>query len=102
MRKPVAGNGRRYKMREELIEVSTEIFHLLQKRVPGYISLAEEKPGPTQKILVGVEVYNEFIDRAIARHQTLDQVVREAWVRSCLQVLKGSDLTSAPKRMKKA
>lgn len=66
-------------MGEHVIDVSTEVFHLLQKRAPGYISLAEEKPGPTQKILVGEEVYTRFIDRAIARRQTLDQVVREAW-----------------------
>ena len=89
-------------MREELIEVSTEVFHFLQKRVPSYISLAEEKPGPTQKIFVAEDIYTEFIDRAISHRQTLDQVIREAWVRSCLQVLSGSDLTSSPKRMKQA
>ena len=89
-------------MREELIEISTEVFHLLQKRVPAYISLTEKKPGPTQKILVGEEVYTELIDRAISNRQTLDQVIREAWVRSCLQTLPGPDHTGAPKRMKKA
>jgi hypothetical protein len=88
-------------MREELIEISTEIFHLLQKRIPRYISLATEKPGPTQKILVAEDVYTEFIDRAICNRQTLDQVVREAWVRSCLQTLAGPDHIGAPKRMKK-
>jgi hypothetical protein len=100
MQRPIVGNGRSYKMRQEVIEISTEVFHFLQKRVPAYISLADEKPGPTQKILVAEEVYTEFIDRAIAHHRTLDQVVREAWVKSCLQVLSGSDLTSSPKRMK--
>jgi hypothetical protein len=100
MQRPIVGNGRSYRMRQEVIEVSTEVFHFLQRRVPAYISLAEEKPGPTQKILVAEEVYTEFIDRAISHRQTLDRVVREAWVKSCLQVLSGSDLTSSPKRMK--
>ncbi len=89
-------------MRQEVIEVSTEVFRFLQKRVPAYISLAEEKPGLTQKILVAEDIYAEFIDRAIARRQTLDQVVREVWVKSCLQALSGSDLTGSPKRMKQA
>lgn len=64
-------------MQEHVIEVSTEVFQLLQRLAPGYVEWAEEKPGPTQKILVGEDVYNEFIDRAIAHRQTLDQVVRE-------------------------
>jgi hypothetical protein len=102
MQGPIVGNGRKYKMHQEVIEVSTEVFHFLQRRVPAYITLAEEKPGPTQKILVAEDIYTEFIDRAIFRRQTLDQVVRDAWVKSCLQVLSGSDLTSSPKRMKQA
>lgn len=65
-------------MHENVIDISTEVFHLLQRRAPGYVAWADEKPGPTQKILVDDDVYNEFIDRAIAHHQTLDQVVREA------------------------
>lgn len=63
-------------MHEYVIEISTEVFHLVQKRAPGYVAWAEEKPGPTQKILVGDDVYTEFIDRAIAHRQTLDEVVR--------------------------
>jgi hypothetical protein len=65
-------------MREHLLEITTEVFHLLQKRPPGYLSWSDEKPGPTQRILVTDEVYIELIDRAIAKHKTLDQVVREA------------------------
>jgi hypothetical protein len=65
-------------MREYVIDVSTEVFHVVQQQTPGYVSWGEEKPGPTQKILVEEDVYTEFIDRAIAHRQTLDQVIREA------------------------
>jgi hypothetical protein len=64
-------------MHQHVIEISTEIFHLLQRRAPGYVEWAEEKPDPTQKIVVEDDVYSEFIDRAIAHRQTLDDVVRE-------------------------
>jgi hypothetical protein len=63
---------------EQVIEITTEVFHLLQKRTPGYLSCLDEKPGPTQRILVTDEVYRELIDRAIAHRKTLDQLVREA------------------------
>ena len=69
-------------MRNHVIDISTAVFHLLQKRAPGYVAWAEEKPGPTQKIVVGDDVYTEFIDRAIAHRQTLDQVVREACLKT--------------------
>ena len=65
-------------MSEYVIEITTEVFHLLQRRTPGYLSYSDEKPGPTQQILVTDEVYRELIDRAIAKHKTLDQVVRDA------------------------
>ncbi|MGD1021019.1 MAG: hypothetical protein ABSA12_17060 [Verrucomicrobiia bacterium] len=65
-------------MREQVIEVSTEVFRVVQQQAPGYITWGEEKPGPTQKILVAEDVYTEFIDRAIAHRQTLDQVICEA------------------------
>ena len=68
-------------MREHVIDISTEVFHLLQQQDPGYVSWGEEKPGPTQKILVEEDVYTEFIDRAIAHRQTLDQVIRELCTR---------------------
>jgi DNA-binding NarL/FixJ family response regulator len=69
---------RRIQMREQVIDISTEIFHVVQQQAPGYVSWGEEKPGPTQKILVEEDVYTEFIDRAIAHRQTLDQVICEA------------------------
>jgi hypothetical protein len=64
-------------MHLHVIEVTTEVFHLLQRRAPGYVEWAEEKPGPMQRIVVEDDVYSEFINRAIARRQTLDEVVRE-------------------------
>jgi hypothetical protein len=69
-------------MRKHVIDISTEVFHLLQEQAPGYVSWFDEKPGPTQKILLRDDVYIEFIDRAIAHRQTLDQVVREAWTKT--------------------
>ena len=69
-------------MRIQVIEISTEVFRLLQKRAPRFVEWSEEKPGPTQKILLEDDVYIEFIDRAIAHRQTLDQVVREACTRT--------------------
>ncbi len=65
-------------MGERVIEITTEVFHLLQRRAPAYVSWSAEKPGPIQRIVVDDEVYREFIDRAIAKHKTLDQVVRDA------------------------
>jgi hypothetical protein len=59
------------------IEIITEVFHLLQKRTPGCLSWLDEKPGPTQQIVVIDEVYRELIYRAIAKHKTLGQVVRK-------------------------
>ena len=64
-------------MRKQVMEVSTEVFRVLQKRGPAYVSLANEKPGPSQRILVDDDIYSEIIDRAIAKRQSLDQVVRE-------------------------
>jgi hypothetical protein len=74
-------DGREIQMREHVIDISTEVFHALQQQAPGYISCGEEKPGSTQKILVREDVYTEFIDRAIAHRQTLDQVIREVCTR---------------------
>ncbi len=73
--------GKKIQMREHVIDISTEVFHVLQQQAPGYVSWGEEKPGSTQKILVREDVYSEFIDRAIAHRQTLDQVIREACTR---------------------
>ena len=65
-------------MREHVLEISTEVFRTLQERAPVFASWSDEKPGPTQRILVGEDVYNELIDRAIAKRKTLDQVFLEA------------------------
>jgi hypothetical protein len=68
-------------MRIHAIEISTEVFRLLRQRAPGFVGWSEEKPGPTQKILLQDDVYAEFVDRAIAHRQTLDEVIREACTR---------------------
>jgi hypothetical protein len=68
-------------MRVHVIEISTEVFRLLRQRAPGFVGWSEEKPGPTQKILLQDDVYAEFIDRAIAHRQTLDEVIREVCTR---------------------
>ena len=64
-------------MGQRVMKISTEVFRLLQRRAPWLANWAEEEPGPTQKIVLPEEVYEEFIDRAISRRQTLDDVVRE-------------------------
>ena len=73
-------------MRIHVIEISTEVFHLLQQRAPRFVRWSDEKPGPTQKILLEDDVYTEFIDRAIAHRQTFDQVIRETCTRTQAQV----------------
>jgi nicotinic acid phosphoribosyltransferase len=69
-------------MGEQVIEISTGVFRLLQKRAPAYVSWSDERPGSTQRILVEDDVYREFIDRAIAKRKTLNQVIAETCVRS--------------------
>ena len=69
-------------MSNQVIEISTGVFRLLQKRAPAYVSWSDEKPGSTQRILVEDDVYREFIDRAIAKRKTLDQVLAEICVGS--------------------
>jgi hypothetical protein len=86
-------------MHEHAIDISTEVFRLLQQRAPGYVAWTEEKPGPTQKILLRDDVYTEFIDRAIAHHQTLDQVLREACTKTQGPALAGSGLDRHTKRV---
>jgi hypothetical protein len=86
-------------MSKHIIDVSTEVFHVLQEQSPGYVSWGEEKPGPTQKILMGEDVYTEFIDRAIVHRQTLDQVIREACTRVRVEVFSGGGpATTTPGR----
>ena len=69
-------------MGEQVIEISTGVFRLLQKRAPAYVSWSNEKAGPTQRILVEDDVYREFIDRAIAKRKTLDQIITEVCIRT--------------------
>jgi len=69
-------------MGEHVIEITQEVFHLLQKRTFSYLSWSVEKPGPTQQIIVTDEVYRELIDRAISKRKTLDQVVREVCMKN--------------------
>lgn len=87
-------------MHEHAIDISTEVFQLLQRRAPGFVAWSDEKPGPTQKILLEGDVYTEFIDRAIANRQTLDQVVREACTRTRGEAF--STLGGHTKRIKKS
>ena len=87
-------------MREYVIEISTDVFHVLQQQAPGYVSWGEEKPGPTQKILLGEDVYTELIDRAIFHRQTLDQVVRESCMRTSNQVISCGGLGGNARRVK--
>jgi hypothetical protein len=69
-------------VRKHVIDISTEAFHVLRKRAPEYVSWLDEKPGPTQRILVPDDVYTEFIDRAIAKRKTLEQVFLEVCARN--------------------
>ena len=62
-------------MREQVIEISTGVFRMLKKRDPCYVDWSDEKPGPTQRILVADDIYSELIDRAIAKHKSLDEVL---------------------------
>lgn len=88
-------------MRIHTIEVSTEVFHLLQQHAPHFVEWTDEKSGPTQKILLEDDVYTEFIDRAIAHRQTLDQVIRDTCARSQSQPFATTDGTPA-KRVNKS
>lgn len=67
-------------MREHVIEISTEVYRLLQARTHGDASWSDEKPGPRQRIVLGDEAYRQLIDRAIAERKTLDQVICDACV----------------------
>ncbi|HTS17453.1 MAG TPA: hypothetical protein VMP11_07765 [Verrucomicrobiae bacterium] len=64
-------------MGHRVIEISTEVFRLVQERAPQFAEWADEKTGPLQKIILPADVYEEFVDRAIAQRKTLDEVVRE-------------------------
>jgi len=88
-------------MRIHVIEISTEVFRRVQHRAPQFIGLSEERHGPTQKILLEDDVYTEFIDRAIAHRQTLDQVIYEACTRP-LETVVAEAVAAHVKRVKKS
>ena len=64
-------------MNQECIEISTEVFRLLKEAAPVYVGAADEKPGPTQRILLTTTSYNNLIDLAIDHHKTLDCAIIE-------------------------
>ncbi len=88
-------------MREYVIEISTKVFRVLQRQAPVYLACSEEKPGPTQKIILGEDIYREFIDRAIAHRQTLDQVILAACARTTSQVFSQDGLGGKAKRVRR-
>ena len=69
-------------MREHLIEISTEVFRLLQERASAYVAWTDEKPGPTQRILLGEDAYTDLIDRAIEERKTIDTIITELCARN--------------------
>ncbi len=89
-------------MPDQVMVISTEVFHLVQHQAPEYISWGEEKPGPTQKILVEEDVYTEFIDRAIAHRQTLDEVIHKACTRTLGRIFFGGGRGGNAGRMENA
>ena len=88
-------------MGEYVIEISTEVFRVVRKQTPGYVICSAEKPGPTQKILVGEDVYREFIDRAIAHRQTLDEVILAACTRPTSQIFSDDGVGGKARRVRK-
>ena len=70
-------------MNRHVLEISTHVFRLLRKLAPLYISCSEEKAGSTQHIVVDDDVYNDIIDRAIAKRKTIDEVFLEIGKRCC-------------------
>jgi hypothetical protein len=69
------------RMNRHVLEISTHVFRLLRRRAPPYVSCLDEKDGPTQRIAVDDDVYNEIIDRAISKRKTIDQVFLEVGTR---------------------
>jgi hypothetical protein len=69
-------------VRGHIIEISTDVYRLLQTRTRGQASWTDEKPGPTQLIVLDDEEYRKLVDRAIAERKTLDRVICEACVRN--------------------
>lgn len=70
-------------MNKHVLEISTHVFRLLRRRALLCIFCSEEKPGPTQRIVIDDDVYTEIIDRAIAKRKTIDEVFLEVGTRGC-------------------
>jgi hypothetical protein len=70
-------------MNRHVLEISTHVFRLLRRRALLYISCSDEKAGPVQHVVVDDDVYSEIIDRAIAKHKTIDEVFLEVGRRVC-------------------
>jgi len=64
-------------MSRHVLLISTHVFRLLRGRSLLYISCSDEKDAPTQRIVVDDDVYNEIIDRAIAKRKTIDEICLE-------------------------
>lgn len=69
-------------MNRHVLEISTHVFRLLQRRELLCISCSDEKDGPTQRIVVDNDVYTEIIDRAIFKRKTIDEIFLELCRRS--------------------
>jgi hypothetical protein len=69
-------------MNRHVLEISTHVFRLLQRRPLLYISCSDERDGPTQRIVVDDDVYNEIIDRAISKRKTIDEIFLDVGRRS--------------------
>jgi hypothetical protein len=64
-------------MNRHVLEISTHVFRLLRRRELLCLSCSDEKLGPTQRIVVDDDVYNEIIDRAISKRKTIDEIFLE-------------------------
>ncbi len=70
-------------MSQHVLKISTPVFRALRQRAPLFVAWSDEKPGSTQQIVLDDDVYNEIIDRAIAKRKTIDDVFLEACARNC-------------------
>ncbi|MGD1020005.1 MAG: hypothetical protein ABSA12_11900 [Verrucomicrobiia bacterium] len=70
-------------MNRHVLEISTHVFRLLRRRELLCISCSDEEDGPTQRIVIDDDVYNEMIDRAISKRKTIDEIFLEVATRGC-------------------
>jgi hypothetical protein len=70
-------------MNSHVLEISTHVFRLLRRRALLSMSCSGERDGPTQHIVVDDDVYNEIIDRAIAKRKSIDEIFLEVGIRGC-------------------